>query len=133
MSSTFGDQAGGRTNLAGRTVAALESVMVDEGLLYWMKRTVFRQSFDGGDLRTVLHNSQCKARIDPPAIDQNRTGAALAVVATLLRSGQTKMDAQRIKERSPRSERQLVRHAVDVERDHHFGWRRKSLAALWGC
>jgi hypothetical protein len=55
------------------------------------------------------------------------------VVAALFGTRQPKMDAQRIKQRSPWRQGQLVRHAVDMERDHHFGRRRKSLAALWGC
>ena len=34
----FGDQADGGTDLAGRAVAALEGVMLDEGLLQRMQR-----------------------------------------------------------------------------------------------
>ena len=33
----FGDQADGRTDLAGRAISALEGVMFDERLLQWMQ------------------------------------------------------------------------------------------------
>ena len=40
----FGDQAGGGTDLARRAVAALEGVMLDEGLLQRMQRAALRQT-----------------------------------------------------------------------------------------
>ena len=45
----FGDQAGGRTDLSRRAVAALEGVVIDERLLQGMQRAVLRQPFDRGD------------------------------------------------------------------------------------
>ena len=45
----FGDQTYGRTDLSRRAVAALECVVVDEGLLERMKRAVLRQPFNGCD------------------------------------------------------------------------------------
>ena len=94
--------------------------MVDEGLLYWMQRAVFSEAFDCRYLRAVLHHGQRQAGIDPAAIHQNSTGAALAVVATFLCSGQAEMNPERVKQSSPGSDSQLVRYAVDVKRDRHF-------------
>ena len=49
----FGDQARRRTDLAGRAIAALERVVIDERLLQRMQRAVLRQPLDRGDLRAV--------------------------------------------------------------------------------
>ena len=57
----LGDQAGGGTDLAGGAVAALEGVMVDEGLLQRMKRAALRQTLDRRDLRAILHDRQREA------------------------------------------------------------------------
>ena len=54
--------------------------MVDKRLLYWMQRAVLGQAFDCCDLRAVFHDRERQAGIDPAAIDQNRAGAALAVI-----------------------------------------------------
>src|SRR5262249_20353147 len=107
MSFGLSDQADGRTNLARRAVPTLEGVMVDKGLLYRIQHAVFGQAFYGGDLRAVLHYRQRQARIDPATIDQNRAGAALAVIATLLRSGQAEMNSQRVKKSRPWGKIQL--------------------------
>ena len=44
-----GDEAGRRTDLARRAVAALEGVMVDKGLLQRMKPAIAGESFDSRD------------------------------------------------------------------------------------
>jgi len=90
-----------------------------------MQRAIFGQAFDRCDLRAVLHDRERQAGIDPATIDQNRAGAALTVVATLLRSGQADVNPQRVKKRRPRREVQLFRHAIDMKRDRHFGRRRQ--------
>ena len=67
--------------------------MVDKGLLHRMQHAVFGQAFDCRDLRAVLHDRERQAGIDPATIDQNRAGAALAVVATFLGPGQAKRES----------------------------------------
>jgi hypothetical protein len=42
----------------------------------------------------VLHDGEGEAGIDPSAVDQNRAGTALTVVATLLGTGQIEVVAQ---------------------------------------
>jgi hypothetical protein len=64
----------------------------------------------------------------PATLDQNRAGAALTVVATLLGPGQADMNPQCVKERRPWCEIDLFRHAIDMERDRHFGRRRQFFA-----
>ena len=63
--------------------------------------------------RAVLHDRQRQAGIDPPAVDQHRAGAALAVVAALLGAGQVELVAQQVEERGPGLDRQVPNFAVD--------------------
>ena len=104
--------------------------MRDEGLLQRMQRAALRQALDGRDMRAVLHDSQRQARIDPPAIDQNRARAALAVVAAFLGSGQIEIESQGVKQRGPRRQSQFSLDAVDVKRDRDLGGCRKPLLLL---
>ena len=104
----FGDQARRRADLPGRAVAALEGVVIDEGLLQRMQRAVFGKPFDGGDLGAVLHDGEREAGIDAPSVDQDRAGAALAVVAAFLGAGEVEMVAQRIEQGRPRRDGQLA-------------------------
>jgi hypothetical protein len=61
---------------------------------------------------------ECKARIDPAPVDNDRAGAALAAVASLLCSGQIELLTQEIEQRDPRiGKRDLAPHAVDDEID----------------
>ena len=128
MSSALVDQAGCRTNLTGRTVAALKSIMVDKGLLYRMQPAVLSQTLDRRYLRTVVHDRERQAGIDPAPVRQNRTRAALAVVATLLRPGEAEMNSQRVEESGPGSDGQFVGNAIDMKRDRRFRRRRQIFA-----
>src|SRR3954449_1540703 len=56
------DAAGGRHDLARRAIAALEGVIIDEGLLQRMQGAVFGcQAFDGGDLAALMHDGEAEA------------------------------------------------------------------------
>ena len=61
-----------------------------------------------GDVRAIFHDGKCKARVDTPAIDQHRAGAALAVIAALFRAGQVEMFAQGVEQGGPGAELKLV-------------------------
>src|SRR5438067_12141228 len=69
------------TDLARRAIAALKSVVFDKSSLHWMQLFAVRQSFNRRDLVALVHDREGKSRGHPPAIDQNRAGAALAVIA----------------------------------------------------
>ena len=84
------DQPDGGADLARRAVAALEGVVVDERLLQRVQRVPLGQPFDRRHLRAVLHDRQGQARVDAPAVHQDRAGAALPVVAALFRPGQVR-------------------------------------------
>ena len=102
-----------RHDLARRAVAALQGVVVDEGLLHRMQRAV------GGDRPSIVVTSRPSAWTarrqaghDAPAVEMHRAGAALAVVAALLGAGQRELLAQHVEQRGARIEREHVRRAV---------------------
>ena len=96
-----------RHDLARRAVAALEGVVVDEGLLHRVQRAVAAgQALDRRDLPALGHGGQRQAGQHAAAVDQHRAGAALALVAALLGAGQRQVLAQRIQQGDARVERQ---------------------------
>jgi hypothetical protein len=56
-----------------------------------------------------VHHRQGQAGIDPPAIDNHRAGAALAVVATFLGAGELQVFPQGIEQSGAGVEVQLLR------------------------
>ena len=130
----FLDAGDRRHDLAGRAVAALEGVVIDEGLLHRMQRAVrLGEAFDGGDLLALDARGERQARQHAAAVDQHRAGAALAMVAALLGAGQADVLAQRVEQRGPHVERQLMALAVDAHRDLEGVRRPRPAAALPPC
>ena len=76
--------------------------MRDERRLHGMQRVALRHALDGEDVRAVMADRQRQAGIDPPAVDQDRAGAALPAVAAFLGSGQVQALAQQIEQRDAR-------------------------------
>src|SRR5437867_4527033 len=77
-----------RADLAGRAVAALEGVAREECFLHGVQAVAVGQAFDRRDLGATVHDGERKAGIDPPTVDQNRAGTALAVVTAFLRAAE---------------------------------------------
>src|SRR6185312_345240 len=91
-----------RAELAGRAVAALEGVVLDERGLERMQVAVAAgpaQSLDRGDLRAVVRDREEEAAVRPPTVEQDRARAALPVVAALLRPHQVELLAQHVEQR----------------------------------
>jgi hypothetical protein len=105
-----------RADLAGRAVAALVAVVLDEGGLHRVQVVGRAQALDGGDLVAVVHDGQAQAAVDPPAVDHDRAGPALAVVAALLGAGQLPVLAQGVQQGGAVVQVQLVGLAVDLQR-----------------
>ena len=78
----------------GTLYGALRRLLDNEGRLHRMQGFALRQPLEGQHLRAVLARRQCQAGINPPTIDQNRAGAALAPVAPFLGAGQVQAFAQ---------------------------------------
>ena len=67
-------------------------------------------------LSPSMHDRERQARIDAPAVDDHRAGAALAVIAALLGAGEMQVLAQRVEQGGARVERELAGLAVHLER-----------------
>ena len=55
--------------------------MLEKRLLHRMQFIALREPFDRGDLVAFVHDGESEAGIDAPAVDQDRAGAALAMIA----------------------------------------------------
>ena len=90
-----------RANLPRRTIAALETIMFDEGLLKRV-RPIGRKPLDClHGLALELHRKS-EARQKPLAIHQDGTRAASTLIAALFRSRQLQMFAQEVQQRNTR-------------------------------
>ena len=69
--------------------------MCDERRLHRMQHVALRHALDRVDMRAVTTERESEARIDPSAVDQHRTRAALPTVATLLGAGQSSRSRRR--------------------------------------
>jgi hypothetical protein len=74
----------GRTNLAGSAIPALQRITAYKSGLHWMKMITIRQAFDGGNFITGMHHREREAAIDALPVDDDCTGAALPLIASLL-------------------------------------------------
>ena len=113
----FFEESDGRHDLAGGTVAALVSVVLDEGSLHGVKIVRLADAFDGGDLVHRVHDGEGEAGVHAAAVDVYGAGAALAVVATLLCAGHVEVFAQAVEQRGARVDVQVVLFAVDAQSD----------------
>ena len=62
-----------------------------------------------------MHDGEAETGINTPAIDQDRAGATLAVVAAFLGAGQAEVFAQGVEQRHPWLQLQFVFFAVDLQ------------------
>jgi hypothetical protein len=92
----LGQKGDGRTNLAGRAIPALHSIVAHEGGLHRVEVVTVRQAFDGGDFIVGMHHRKRQAAIDALPVDDHRAGAALSLIASLLRAGEPEMLTQGI-------------------------------------
>ncbi len=81
---SFTDQRNGRHYLPWRAIAALERVVIDEGLLNRMELSVRGEAFNRRDLRAIRRGGEDKATIHASTIQMDRAGAAFTEVAALL-------------------------------------------------
>src|SRR5215469_16049653 len=131
----LGEHRYGGADLAGRAIPTLQAIMAHERGLHRMESVLLGQALDGGDLVTIMHHRERQAAIDALSVDDDRAGAALSLVAALLRAGQPEILAQRIEQRRTRIEIEGIIPSVDREpyvlarqsslrrRLAHRGWR----------
>ena len=97
--------------LAGRAVAALERVALDERGLQRVQLVAAGEPLDGRQLRAVVGDGEREARVGTAPVDQDRARAALAVVAALLRAGQLEVLAEEVEQRGADVDGELVLRA----------------------
>jgi hypothetical protein len=94
----------------------LERVVFNESLLKLAEPVVLREALDRGHGLVLVHHRERHARFDPPSVQKDGAGAALAAIATLLRSGQSKFVAQCVEQSNPSVNGNCRRGSVDAER-----------------
>ena len=87
-----------RADLAGRAVAALEAIELDEGRLHGMEDVAIGEPLHGCHFPTVELHGKAEARVDPLTVDQHGAGAAGTLIAALLRACQFEVLAQRVEQ-----------------------------------
>src|SRR4029078_13053045 len=102
-----------------RAVAALESVMLVEGLLQRRQLLALAEPLDGLDARAVRLDGEEHAALDERAVEDHRAGAAVAGVATDVAAGEVEVVAEEMDEELARLDVALVRRPVDGDRDVH--------------
>ena len=104
---------------AGRAEAALQRVMLTEGFLQGRELGVTGEPFDGHDLGALGLHREHQAGAHGCAVDENRAGAAHAVLAAHMGAGQPQMMAQAIRQREPRLDVDLDLSTVDAKFHRH--------------
>ncbi len=105
---------------SGRAVTALQTVLLVEAVLKWMQFAVLFESFDSHDAAPVSLHGECSARLDRAAVHHDRARAAVARVATDVRSGQTQRLTQEMDQQHARFDFSGTFDSVDVYFDRNF-------------
>jgi hypothetical protein len=103
-------------DLAGRAVAALKTVVLDESRLDGVKISVAFQAFNRSEPVPFMHNGEGEAGVDAAAIDKYGAGSALAVVAAFFGACEAEVLPEKIEEGHARVEKHCVIGAIDIER-----------------
>ena len=103
--------------MPGRAEAALEAVLLPEGLLQWVEPALRRQSLDGRDRRAVGLHRQHGAALDGHAVDDHGAGAALAGVAADVGAGEVEILAQQLHEHASGLDLHGTGDAIDDKGD----------------
>src|SRR5579875_3576932 len=101
----------------GRAEAALQTMMIHEGLLHWVERLAVRETFDRADLLTLRLHREHQAGPDRFAFHDHGAGSADAVLAADMRAGLAAFLADSIREGTTRLDRDVIVATVDRKGD----------------
>ena len=107
--------ADGREDLPRRAVAALKAIAVQEGGLHRVKLIAFGEAFNGDDVLALARRRKRQTGQDTLAFDDDRACAARALIAPLLRAGQTEHVAKSVQQRQARVQREFVGRVVNAD------------------
>src|SRR4030095_10207601 len=102
------NSANGREDLPRRAVTALKGIAVQKRGLHRMKLLSFGETFNRDDVMSLACCRKCQTGQDTLAFDGDRAHTAGALIAPLLRAGQTEHVAKRIQQRRARVQREFV-------------------------
>ena len=102
--------------MPGRAEPALDAAVLEEGGLERAQLEPGRETLDGGHLAALGLQREVRAAVHRLAVEQHHAGAALRVVAALLRSRQADGVPHRREETRARLELDRVGDAVDAQR-----------------
>src|SRR3982074_3057952 len=91
-----------RAKNAGRAEAALQGMVVHERALQFIERTGLRQALDTDDIGTIRLYCVLRAAAHRPPIDQDRAGAADAMLATDMDAIGLQLVAEKVAEQHAR-------------------------------
>ena len=119
MSVAFGDTGDGGHDLFRGTVPALEGVVTDEGVLDRVQRSVSAQTLYRSDRPPVDLGGECQTSENPPAVNVNRAGAALTLVAPFFCAIEVAVLTKRVEQRDSRFDLQRKLQSIDpwLDRD----------------
>src|ERR1700728_527081 len=100
-----------------RAIAALQAVIVDEGLLQHRQLVAVGKALDGADFLALRLNGEHQAGAHRLVVDNYGTGAADAVLAADMGTGLAAIVADGIDQRLARLDADRIIAAVDSQRD----------------
>jgi hypothetical protein len=109
------EQVYGGHDHSRRAVAALQAVLFVEAFLHRVERSSGRDPLDRRDLRSIGLGRQDRARLNGPAVQMNRAGAALASIAAHVRAGELEIFSEEVDEQGARLDRGFVLYAVNCD------------------
>ena len=105
-----------RHDLPGCAIAALVGIAGNERSLHRVQVFRLTDTLNCRDLFALVHGGEAETRIHAPAIDVHSARTALAMIASLFRSGQMQMLSKTIEKRGARIDPQIVFLAVNPKR-----------------
>jgi hypothetical protein len=105
--------------------------MRNKCFLHRMEPATSRHTFDGQNIGAIMADGKRETGIDPPPVDNDGAGAALAAVTAFLGSGQMQAFAKEIEQRDTRIiEFDASRNAIDDQ----FDWKTHPVLHMsdWG-
>src|SRR5215469_13050688 len=102
-------------DLSRSAIATLIPVTSHKGGLHGMKITRLAETFDGGDLISLMHYRERETRIHPASVDMDRTRSALPVVTPFFGAGYSNVLAEAIEQGCTRIQLEFMLTAIDPQ------------------
>ena len=108
-------QIDGGHDHARRAVAALQPVFFPEPFLQGVQLVALGKALDSDDLRAISLDGEDGAGLSAPTVDEHRTGATLARIASDVCAGEIELFAQEVHQERSRLHVRLARFSVHCD------------------